>query len=329
LLKEIQESDEDVKTDLRIVTWKDTDELEVKLVETIQKDMETDGNNDPMPYQVISPYRSELFGTENLNTVLQKALNGYNIDKKGNIAGVTVFDKVIQYINRSGRKAYYSYNMNTRQSERVDVFNGEMGRVRIHNFDRDKYKWNNFRVKQFQVAFERKPNNFIEFKGDSEVENNIELGYAISVHKAQGSEFPRTYFVLPKNKQALLSTELLYTGITRAQKHLTVFVENDFRTFISMRRPEKSRLSLINSSVFEFSPLQEELLTMRTWYEEGKIHSTLSEFMVRSKSEVIIANMLFENGFDDIEYEQPLIAPKDGTFYLPDFTIKWRGKTYY
>src|SRR5690606_9752965 len=49
LLKEIQESDEDVKTDLRIVTWKDTDELEVKLIETIQKDMETDGNKDPMP----------------------------------------------------------------------------------------------------------------------------------------------------------------------------------------------------------------------------------------------------------------------------------------
>lgn len=328
LLKEIQESDEDVKTDLRIVTWKDTNELEVKLVETIQKDMETDGNKDTMPYQVISPYRGELFGTENLNKVLQKALNGHNIEKKGNIAGITVFDKVIQYINRSGRKAYYSYNINTRQSERVDVFNGEMGRVRIHNFDINKYKWNNFRVKQFQVAFERKPNNFIEFKGDSEVENNIELGYAISVHKAQGSEFPRTYFVLPKNKQSLLSTELLYTGITRAQKHLTVFVENDFRTFVSMRRPEKSKLSLINSSVFEFNPLQEELLTMRTWYEEGKIHSTLSEFMVRSKSEVIIANMLFENGFENVEYEQPLIA-KDGTFYLPDFTIKWRGKTYY
>lgn len=155
------------------------------------------------------------------------------------------------------------------------------------------------------------------------------MGYAISVHKAQGSEFERTYFVLPKNKQALLSTELLYTGITRAQKHLTVFVEDDFRTFISMRRPEKSRLSLINSSVFEFNPLHEELLTMRTWYEEGKIHSTLLEFMVRSKSEVIIANMLFDNGFEDVEYEQPLIAPKDGTFYLPDFTVKWRGKTFY
>jgi ATP-dependent exoDNAse (exonuclease V) alpha subunit len=329
LLKEIQESDEDVKTDLRIVTWKDTDELEEKLVAAIKKDMEADGSNDPMKYQVISPYRGELFGTENLNTVLQKALNGFNIDRKGNIAGITVFDKVIQYINRSGRKAYYSYNMKTRQRDRVEVFNGEMGRVRIHSFDKDKYSWNNFRIRQFQVAFERKSENFIDFKSDSEVESNLELGYAISVHKAQGSEFERTYFVLPKNKQALLSTELLYTGITRAQKHLTVFVEDDFRTFISMRRPEKSRLSLINSSVFEFNPLHEELLIMRSWYEEGKIHSTLSEFMVRSKSEVIIANMLFDNGFEDVEYEQPLIAPKDGTFYLPDFTVKWRGKTFY
>lgn len=333
LLKEIQESGEDVKKDLRIITWKDTEELEEKLIAAIKKDMEEDGSKDPMKYQVISPYRGELFGTENLNIILQKELNGYNIDRKGNLSGITVFDKVIQYINRSGKKAYYSYNMSTRQKERIEVFNGEMGRVRIHNFDLEEYKkYKNYRIKRFQTVFERKTDNFIDFNSDKEVENNLELGYAISVHKAQGSEFERTYFVLPKKKQALLSTELLYTGITRAQKHLTVLVEDDFRTFISMRRPEKSRLALINSSVFAFNPLQEELLTMRNWYEEGKIHSTLSEFMVRSKSEVIIANMLVdeENGLGstNVEYEKPLLA-LDGTFYLPDFTIKWRGKTYY
>lgn len=328
MMKEIQESEEDVKTDLRIITWKDADELETKLVEAIKKDMITDKSDDLMKYQVISPYRGELFGTDHLNTVLQSALNGYNIEKKGNLNGITIFDKVIQYINRSGKKAYNGYNMKDKVSERVDVFNGEMGKARVHNFDLDKFKWNNFRIRQFQVAFERKPNIFIDFKNDGEVEANLELGYAISVHKAQGSEFDRTYFVLPKNKQSLLSTELLYTGITRAKKHLTVFVEDDFRTFLTMRRPEKSRLALINSSVFEFNPLHEELLTIKAWYEEGKIHSTLTEFMVRSKSEVIIANMLFDNGIDSVEYEMPLTA-KDGTFYLPDFTIQWRGQTYY
>jgi hypothetical protein len=49
--------------------------------------------------------------------------------------------------------------------------------------------------------------------------------------------------------------------------------------------------------------------------------------MVRSKSEVIIANMLFERDIP-FQYEVPLYAP-DGTFYLPDFTINWRGEAWY
>ena len=326
-LKEIHESDEQVRPDLRVVAWKDADELAAKLVDEINKDCKDEEYPDLMKFQVVSPYRGELFGTEVLNTVIQQALNSSWLEK-GNLAGITFFDKVIQYINRAGRKAYRSYNKDSKQNENVDVFNGEMGTVRVCGYDWDKVGWSSFRLEQFQVAFERKPNNLVDFKGAKAVENNLELGYAISVHKAQGSEFDRVYFVLPKNKQALLSTELLYTGITRAQKQLTLFVEQDFTTLLTMRRPEKSRLALINSSVFEFVPLHEELLRMRTWYEEGKIHSTLTKYMVRSKSEVIVANLLFANGFTSLEYETPLFAP-DGTFYLPDFTVKHRGQTYY
>ena len=66
---------------------------------------------------------------------------------------------------------------------------------------------------------------------------------------------------------------------------------------------------------------------MFEWYEEGKIHRTLAEYMVRSKSEVIIANMLFERDIP-FSYEVPLRAP-DGTVVLPDFTINLRGETWY
>ena len=66
---------------------------------------------------------------------------------------------------------------------------------------------------------------------------------------------------------------------------------------------------------------------MKDWYEEGKIHQTLSEYMVRSKSEIIIANMLTERQVP-FWYEKPLFAP-DGTFYLPDFTIMVQGEEYY
>lgn len=66
---------------------------------------------------------------------------------------------------------------------------------------------------------------------------------------------------------------------------------------------------------------------MFEWYEEGKIHRTLADYMVRSKSEVIIANIFFEHDIP-FQYEVPLYAP-DGTFYLPDFTIKWQGEDWY
>jgi hypothetical protein len=153
------------------------------------------------------------------------------------------------------------------------------------------------------------------------------LAFAISVHRAQGSEFERVYFVVPKHKVALLSPELFYTGLTRAQRHCTLFIEEDVSPLLSMRRREKSHLLSINSSLFDFRPLSDDLLDMSGWYEEGKIHKTLAGYMVRSKSEVIIANMLSERDIT-FRYETKLMAP-DGTFYLPDFTVTWKGEKWY
>ena len=159
------------------------------------------------------------------------------------------------------------------------------------------------------------------------MEENLELAYAISVHKAQGSEFDRVYVVVPKNKRALLSTELFYTAITRARRHCTLLVEQDVTSLLGMRRPEASWLRRINSSLYSFRPVPDTILAVSGWYEDGRIHQTLADVVVRSKSEVIIANMLFERDIP-FRYEQPLFAP-DGTFYLPDFTITWRGTDYY
>jgi hypothetical protein len=159
------------------------------------------------------------------------------------------------------------------------------------------------------------------------VEDNLELAYAISVHKAQGSEFERTYVIVPKTKTALLSPELFYTALTRATRHCTLLVEQDISALINMRRRERSHLLQINSSLFEFRPVPAPLLNLGTWYEEGKIHEALVGCMVRSKSEVIIANLLAMAKVP-FRYEIALFAP-DGTFYLPDFTVEWRGRKFF
>ncbi len=173
------------------------------------------------------------------------------------------------------------------------------------------------------------PNGRRRYLPDEDPEDNLELAYAISVHKAQGSEFDRVYFVVPKEKTALLSPELFYTGVTRASRHCTVLVQEDIAPLLKMHRPESSHLVGINSSLFEFRPVPDgfELIRREGYLEEGNIHRALADVMVRSKSEVIIANMLFERDIA-FYYEKPLDAP-DGSFYLPDFTVVWRGENYY
>ncbi len=226
----------------------------------------------------------------------------------------------------------------------MEVFNGEIGFTNPHSFDcklvydptkskkipkyaKSNFRLTNFGAKGFHVLFKRKKHLRVEYKSKGDVEENLELAYAISVHKAQGSEFNRVYFVLPKSKKTLLTTELLYTGLTRATTHCTLFIEEDISPLLSLLRPEYSQLNKINSSLFEFRPVPERLLNLTNWYKEGKIHKTLVGIMVRSKSEVIIANLLHERNIS-FKYEVPLYAP-DGTFYIPDFTITWEGEDWY
>jgi len=360
LLRRVQEGG-DISEDLRVYFWRSPDELAAQLTSTIVADMEKDakvafdpakpwelwrkafqGDGEqqrPEYQQVISPYRGELFGVEHLNTVLQEHSKGRKPDFHRQLNGITLSDKVIQFRNRPRSNPLSAWNTKSRASEAVEVFNGELGFVKPHGFDTGKLSWPQYRIEHFQVVFSRKEHLWVNYgkklgkRADGryippeEVEENLELAYAISVHKAQGSEFDRVYFIVPKHKAALLSRELFYTGLTRAKRHCTIFVEEDITPLLTLRRPEQSQLARISSSLFEFRPVNDALLEFLRKYEAGRIHQTLAEFMVRSKSEVIIANMLWERELD-FHYELPLFAA-DGTFYIPDFTVRWRGQDWY
>ena len=268
-----------------------------------------------------------------------------SLSRVGSIAGITLFDKVMQTRNRGSSEPLRAWNFQTKTNEPCEIFNGELGYVTPHGFDttKNQWQWDAFRLKRFSVKFARKEHlavgygrelGFYEVNGrkkwisDEPPEENLELAYAISVHKSQGSEFDRVYFILPKQKIALLSPELFYTGITRATRHCTIFIEEDISPLLRIYRPEASHLVGINCSLFDFTPAPDgfELLRRTGYLEEFKIHQSLADVMVRSKSEVIIANMLFEREIA-FDYEKPLYAP-DGSFYLPDFTILWRGERY-
>ncbi len=101
------------------------------------------------------------------------------------------------------------------------VSNGEIGLVAKTTKDR------------IDVIYSSQPNVRYSFQRD-QVDRYLELGYAITVHKAQGSEFGTVFFIIPKGIGNFLSKKLLYTGLTRARKKLVLLVEKDLEDLKSM-----------------------------------------------------------------------------------------------
>jgi exodeoxyribonuclease V alpha subunit len=350
----------DVAPDLRVLYWHDQEELYRLVLDKMREDLEEDvremglepegdlpqlwwtaheKNSLPSHFQILSPYRGEFFGVEELCRVCQEHVRGQRPGGGNTLDGVMLYDKVIQIRNRPQSNPIWAWNERERRKETIEVFNGQLGFVWPHAYDDKNAASPGFQPERFQVTFARREEHRVGYgKGlgkdnrghwlaVEKVEDNLELAYAISVHKAQGSEFERAYVVVPKSKTALLNTEMFYTAVTRARRHCTLFVEQDIAALVGMRRPEASRLGRINSSLFAFRVVPDALLAVGGWYEDGRIHRTLADVTVRSKSEVIIANMLHERDIPFC-YERQLHAP-DGSFYLPDFTVTWRGMDYY
>ncbi|GHV37291.1 hypothetical protein AGMMS49546_04600 [Spirochaetia bacterium] len=163
--------------------------------------------------------------------------------------------------------------------------------------------------------------NYLGEEGDG----NLELAYAITVHKAQGSQFRNVILVLNKNS-GMLSRELIYTAITRQRNGLIILYNDDLRQLIKHSGDLYSDLAKRCTDLFtppKFVNIKEG------WYEEGRIHKTKRGDMVRSKSEVIIANEL-ENASLDWHYENDgKFIEINGKKLLPDFVIFQNGKTYY
>jgi len=357
ILQKIQEGDVKEK-DLIVRYWKTADDLDelIRLELIADLGANADGSNlsecwieackqpnnsyekNPSFLQVLSPFRGDEYGTDRLNLTLQNLLNGYWA-KKFTIDTITIYDKVIQFVNRPKSNPIYAYNWNTKKNEPIEVYNGDMGFVYPHGFD-DKRRLSYINtLKHFLIKFKGKEQYSVGYgkelgktdKGrlinEEKPINNLELAYAISVHKSQGSEFTTVYLVLPKRKSSTLSMELLYTAVTRSQGKLVLLIQENVTTLSCLTKIERSAVRRINSSVFKFSPLPEQLSYLPGYYEEYKVIATLENYFVRSKSEALIANALHTTELD-FDYERPLFAP-DGTMYLPDFTITFQGDKYY
>lgn len=161
----------------------------------------------PFDIQVLTPTRKGLLGVERLNTVLQEYLNPKDTGKQEKEGSSTLFregDKVMQIKNN------YQLEWETRGKNGIavdrgmGVFNGDMGVIDNINFYTEK------------VTVKFDDDRYVEYPFKQIDE--LELAYAVTVHKSQGSEYPAVVIPLLSGPRMLMNRNILYTAVTRAKK---------------------------------------------------------------------------------------------------------------
>lgn len=188
--------------------------------------------------QVITPTKKGELGTKELNQLLQATVNPISETKKERKFGDSIFregDRVMQIKN--------NYEMYWERKKPLletgsGVFNGEFGTIQKINEHE----------KQIQIKFDDEKIAWYAF---NELEQ-IEHAYAITVHKAQGSEFDVVIMVIGPSAPMLLTRNLLYTGMTRAKKLLIMIGNKNIIDFMIKNADNKRRntglcYKLINS----------------------------------------------------------------------------------
>lgn len=196
---------------------------------------------DPMEIQVMTPMRKGLLGVERLNQVLQRFLNPPDPSKKeremGNGSLFREGDKVMQTRNDYQLEWEVRGKYGILVEQGVGVFNGDIGIIKsINEF-----------AQQAEVAFEDGRTARYTFKQLDE----LELAYAITVHKSQGSEYPAVVIPLLSGPRMLMNRKLLYTAVTRAKRCVTIVGSEEVFAEMIRNEHQQSRYSSLDSRIRE------------------------------------------------------------------------------
>jgi len=153
----------------------------------------------------------------------------------------------------------------------------------------------------------------------------LELAYALTVHKAQGSQFDTVILVLAEPCQ-IISREMLYTALTRQLDKIIILYNQEPYHLLNYSSDANSDIATRFTDLFadvfkdEGPDLRPQIVEVNgKFYEEKMIHRTVRGELVRSKSEVIIANALHYNKLD-YEYEPEIVL--EGKVKRPDFKVE-------
>lgn len=284
-------------------------------------------------WQILSPVRERIFGvqainrglhqkyrSENVNTaVFGKKVKNWkgeeitvkNIPKPLGLEQIVYGDKVINLGNHSRDSVYPDHGLGY-------LANGEIGIVVGQYKSKADYAKYKGQPQNVEIEFSSQKGFVYTFKTwefSEEIQPPIELAYALTVHKAQGSEFKKVIFVLP-NPCVLLKREMLYTALTRQTDKVIILYQGNLFDIKALSSPIHSDTLSRITNLFE----KPEMVEVDGHYlEKNLIHRASDGKMLRSKSELLIYQRMLDKGLIPM-YEKPLILKE--VEKLPDFTLE-------
>lgn len=199
-------------------------------------------NAKPYDIQVLTPVRKGALGVETLNKILQTYLNPESPQKKEHIYGETLFregDKVMQIKNNYKIQWEIVSKYHIPIDKGTGVFNGDMGIIKeINSFGEE-------------LVVEYEEGRLVTYPFAQLDE--LELAYAITIHKSQGSEYPAVIMPLLTGPKPLMNRNLLYTGITRAKECVTILGSRNMISLMIANENEHKRYAGLKDRIMELA----------------------------------------------------------------------------
>ena len=211
------------------------------IITLLQKKMPKYVDAQPYDIQVLTPMKKGLLGVERLNKILQQYMNPPEKKKAEKEYGKKLFregDKVMQIKNNYQLEWEISTKFGLVVDKGIGVFNGDMGIItQINTYN-----------ETLEVEYDEKRKVTYSFQ----LLDELELAYAITIHKSQGSEYPAVIIPLLQGPRQLYHRNLLYTAVTRAKKCVTLVGSDG--TFYEMieNTNEQNRYTSLAERIREF-----------------------------------------------------------------------------
>ena len=217
------------------------------MIQLILKNLPKYVNATPYDIQVLTPMRKGPLGVEVLNGILQKYLNPPSPGKKEHVSGETIFregDKVMQIRNNYQLEWEVVSRYRITIDKGLGIFNGDVGKIL------------EIREALSELVVEYDEGRRVTYPFT--LLEELELAYAITIHKAQGSEYPAVIMPLLTGPRMLFNRNLLYTGVTRAKSCVTILGSSETVRSMIANENENKRYTSLNARIQEIKEVIEE-----------------------------------------------------------------------